>query len=124
MIVCCAIIEQGGKILLALRNPQQKFGNHWEFPGGKMEPGESPEVCIQREIQEELCIGIHVSRRLPEFPLGETGTLVPFVCEIITGEIRLVEHQAIEWVRPEKLLDYTLSPADVALAEYIMAYHF
>ncbi|MEZ4685169.1 MAG: (deoxy)nucleoside triphosphate pyrophosphohydrolase [Bacteroidia bacterium] len=120
MIVCCAIIEQKGKILLAQRKSSQKFGDKWEFPGGKQEPGESAEACLLREIREELHISITLKHRLPDFPLGLAGTLIPFLCEIEAGSITLVDHQAVEWVIPENLLDYELSPADVPVAEYVI----
>ena len=121
MIVCCAIIEKEGKILLAQRKSSQKFGDKWEFPGGKQEAGESAEACLLREIREELQVKIEIQKRLPDFPLGERGRLIPFLCKINSGAIKLVDHQAVEWVEPENLLDYDLSPADVPVAAYYIS---
>jgi len=78
----------------------------WEFPGGKIEPGESPEACLHRELMEEMELRVAVKRAMPssthEYP-AFTVTLHPFVCEILSGEMILNEHHAVAWLKPEEL---------------------
>lgn len=85
-----------------------------------MEADESPEACLRREILEELDIAIRIGKRLPDFPIGNIGKLIPFYCQITAGEITLIEHQAVAWVKPDQLLDYDLSPADVPVAQWVI----
>ena len=96
--VACAIIELGGKILCTQRSEAMNMPLKWEFPGGKLERGESPEECLKRELQEELGIEVSVGRACPTAThhyLLFSVTLYPFVCKIISGKITLKRHRVI-----------------------------
>jgi 8-oxo-dGTP diphosphatase len=92
----------------------------WEFPGGKIEAGESPEECLRREIVEEL--GVHVQVGRPLVPATHhypafTVTLHPFVCSIESGELTLHEHVAVTWLRPEELSTPDWAEADLPVID-------
>lgn len=113
--VTCAIIEQDGCVLAAQRGRTMAMPLKWEFPGGKIKPGETPEHCLCREIVEELAIKVAVGHALaevthayPEF----TITLYPFVCTIISGTITLQEHAAVTWLSREDLTSLDWAEAD------------
>ncbi len=113
--VCCAIILEGSKILAVQRGAASSHPLKWEFPGGKIHPEESADQCIVREIAEELTIGIEVEKRLVpvEFDYGTKQIcLIPFVCKIISGEIKLTEHIAQKWLRFDELETMDWSEAD------------
>lgn len=121
--VACAIIEHNGLVLAAQRSASMSLPLKWEFPGGKIDPGESPEQCLKRELMEELGITISVGPALKpatySYP-AFTVTLYPFVCAIETGEITLHEHAAIAWLPPEELFSLDWAEADgPILAEYV-----
>lgn len=116
--VTCAIIVREGKILLAQNRADSDHPLQWEFPGGKIQPGENAVECIRREIQEELEIEIEVLRELcsVEFDYGHKQIrLLPFLCKIIRGEIRLNDHESIAWLLPDEIFAANLSAADRAL---------
>lgn len=100
--VCCAIIVKESKILAVQHGPNSKHPWKWEFPGGKINPYESAEQCIAREIEEELTIRVEVLLKLSniEFCYLEADAicLIPFVCKIISGEINRSEHIAHRWI--------------------------
>ncbi len=121
--VTCAIIERDGLVLASQRSAAMSMPLKWEFPGGKIDPGESPEACLRREIHEELSIQVGVGKNLPvstyHYP-AFTISLYPFICAIETGEIVLHEHAAIAWLTPEKLHALEWAEADVpVLASYL-----
>ena len=101
--VTCAIINEDGLVLSAQRSASMSLPLKWEFPGGKIDKGESPEECLRRELVEELGIQVRVGKRLPttthHYPTFSV-TLHPFVCSIDSGEIFLHEHAAITWLPP------------------------
>jgi 8-oxo-dGTP diphosphatase len=111
--VACAIIENEGKVLSTQRSESMSLPMKWEFPGGKINDGESPAECLKRELLEELGIEITVGQSLPpmthHYPTF-TVTLYPFVCVIEAGEITLHEHAASAWMLPGEL--HTLDWAD------------
>lgn len=118
--VVCAIIVRDERIMLAQRPLDKKLGGLWEFPGGKVEAGESAEAALHRELQEELGCTVCVTRALVPFVhVYEWGCieLIPFVCELAAGsaEPRAIEHQALVWVERGELQEYELAPADVPL---------
>lgn len=120
--VVCAVIERNGFILAAQRSAAMHLPFKWEFPGGKIEPGERPEECLRREILEELAVTITVSGTLPparhKYP-ALTVTLYPFICSIAAGEIKLHEHAAVVWLPPERLHELDWAEADLSvLAAY------
>jgi 8-oxo-dGTP diphosphatase len=121
--VACAIIEHNGLVLAAQRSASMSLPLKWEFPGGKIDPGESPEQCLKRELVEELGVTISVGPALKptthSYPTF-TVTLYPFICAIENGEITLNEHAAIAWLPPEKLSSLDWAEADgPILAEYV-----
>ena len=120
--VACAIIERDGFILAAQRK-EGRLALKWEFPGGKIDSGESPETCLKRELVEEMGVEIDVSRSLD--PVTHqysffTVTLYPFVCTIRSGEIDLREHAAIKWLPPEELLSLDWAEADIPLIKHYL----
>ncbi|WP_298272348.1 (deoxy)nucleoside triphosphate pyrophosphohydrolase [Geobacter sp.] len=118
--VTCAIIERDGLVLAAQRSAAMSLPLKWEFPGGKIDPGESPEECLRRELVEEMGIHVRVGQSLPasthQYPTF-TVTLHPFVCTIETGEIVLHEHAAIAWLPPNELHTLDWAEADVPVIE-------
>jgi 8-oxo-dGTP diphosphatase len=121
--VACAIIERDGLVLAAQRSATMNLPLKWEFPGGKIDTGESPEECLIRELLEEMDLNITVVRALitatycyPTF----TVTLYPYICTITSGEIRLHEHKAIQWLPPHKLCTLDWAAADLpVIGDYL-----
>jgi 8-oxo-dGTP diphosphatase len=116
-VVCAVIVDATGRVLLAQRPPHKHLGLKWEFPGGKVENGETPEHAIVREIREELGCVIRIERPLPRFTHQYPGALIemiPFVCRLAddSGPPHPHEHTALTWVERETLPDYDLAPAD------------
>ncbi|MCX7884867.1 MAG: (deoxy)nucleoside triphosphate pyrophosphohydrolase [Caloramator sp.] len=121
--VACAIIERDGKILAAQRSENMILPLKWEFPGGKVNEGEEAEECIVREIKEELDINIGIKKKLTSYIHDYDNVsieLIPFVCYIISGKMKLKEHKDIIWDYPNNLLNLNWADADIkALNEYI-----
>lgn len=114
--VTAAIIQNKGKILIARRPPKDKLAGKWEFPGGKIELGETPEECLRREIKEELNIEILVRDFFADstykYP-NRTIHLQAYWCNWISGKIELHSHDLIEWVDIANLKQFDFAPADV-----------
>jgi 8-oxo-dGTP diphosphatase len=118
--VTCAIIKEGERVLITQRGEQMAHPLMWEFPGGKVYTGESPERCLKREIREELNIEIEVERLLPSviYNYGyQQIKLIPFICSIREGEILLTEHNDWRWIRRSELKDFRLLEADMLVVE-------
>jgi len=118
--VSCGIIESGNLVLAAQRGPNSSLPLKWEFPGGKIDSGESPEACLHRELMEELAIAIYIKTSLipsrfdyPNFRI----TLYPFVCSVKSGIVRLNDHISVKWVAPILLRSWDLADADVPVLE-------
>jgi 8-oxo-dGTP diphosphatase len=94
------------------------FPLKWEFPGGKIDPGESPQECLHRELLEEMGVSVGIRAALPththRYP-DLSVTLYPFVCAIVSGQITLHEHAAVNWLAPEKLDSLDWLEADFAV---------
>lgn len=115
--VVCAVIERDGLVLVAQRPSHKLLPLKWEFPGGKVEPGEAPAAAIIREIREELGCEIRVVRALPVFTHDYKTVvieMIPFVCALAPGtaEPHPHEHVAVTWVPPAELRGYDLAAAD------------
>lgn len=115
LFVTAAIICKDRRVLLCQRPVGKDCELLWEFPGGKIEPGERPEDCVIRECREELNVTLKVLRKYAEveytYP-DRTVILVFFVCEIMDGKLECREHAALAWATLEELSEYTFCPAD------------
>jgi 8-oxo-dGTP diphosphatase len=116
--VVAAVIKRGGRVLLAQRPEHKHLALKWEFPGGKVEPGETAEAAIVREIREELRCEVRVILPLPRFTHCYDRTtieMIPFLCCLTPGspEPQAAEHVAIAWVQPGELTGYDLAAADL-----------
>lgn len=120
--VTAALIERDSKILIAQRNGEGNQALKWEFPGGKIDPGETPEQCLKRELKEELNLDIRVGELFDiinyDYPTWTIQLLV-YRAEIIGGEIKRNVHRDIRWVSPSEISTYDFCPADVELVEKI-----
>jgi 8-oxo-dGTP diphosphatase len=121
--VACAIIESEGRVLATQRSAAMSLPLKWEFPGGKIKTGETPEECLKREVREELGVEIDVVRALSTTTHSYstfTVTLYPFICALTEGEITLHEHAASVWLLPGKMHALDWAEADwPVLDEYI-----
>lgn len=124
--VVCAVIIRDGRVLLAQRPAGKHLALKWEFPGGKMEPGEEPAAALVREIAEELGCRIEVRERLPavthRYERGEIE-LIPFLCVLAAGsaEPHPHEHLAVEWPLAGELRRYDLAAADLPVVSLLEA---
>ncbi len=120
LVVACALVDEDRRVLIAQRPEGKALAGLWEFPGGKLDPGERPEMALIRELKEELGIAVKeaclapltfASHAYPEFHL-----LMPlYICRRWEGVVTSREGQALKWVRPTKLRDYPMPPADEPL---------
>jgi 8-oxo-dGTP diphosphatase len=123
--VTCAIIERDGLVLAAQRSAEMSMPLKWEFPGGKIDPGESPEECLRRELVEEMSVQVGIKQSLPasthHYP-NFAITLYPFICSLKTEEIVLHEHADLTWLPPGKLHSLDWAEADLPVVEsYLVA---
>jgi 8-oxo-dGTP diphosphatase len=120
MLVACAIIEHDGKILAVQRSEHMNLPFKWEFPGGKIMKGESPEECVVREVSEELSLQIEVGQSLPsvnyDYP-DFSVTLYPFICAMVSGVITLHEHKTMRWLSTHELCSLDWLAADFSIIE-------
>jgi len=121
--VTCAIIMDGEQVLVTQRSEQMPHPLKWEFPGGKLKSGETPERCIVREIREELGIEISVWELLPSIKHSyakELIKLIPFICHWKKGEIQLAEHRACQWVHVSELEQIDWLEADIEVVNLLL----
>lgn len=114
--VACAIITQDGNVLAAQRSAETSLPLKWEFPGGKIETGETPQICLERELQEELGAVVTIEHTLPQSTYSYadfTVTLYPFVCRLAHGTVTPHEHHALKWVRPDQMYELDWAEADL-----------
>ena len=120
LVAAVALIDPDGRVLLAQRPEGKSMAGLWEFPGGKVEPGETPEACLIRELHEELGIDTWESCLAPLTFASHTydnfHLLMPlFACRKWEGIVQGREGQALAWARPNELRDYPMPPADIPL---------
>ena len=122
--VTAAILNKDGWLLIAQRKSTGKLPNKWEFPGGKVEPGETPENCLKREMQEEFNINVSVGNYLGEsiyhYDHGSIK-LLAYRTNWIDGKFTVRDHQAIEWVGIDDITDYDFAPADEPFVEKLVS---
>jgi 8-oxo-dGTP diphosphatase len=124
LVAACALIDADGRVLIAQRPPGRAMAGLWEFPGGKVEAGETPEASLIRELNEELGIVVNeaclapltfASHRYADFHL-----LMPlYVCRRWEGLVRAQEGQELAWIKPNRLKDYPMPPADLPLISHL-----
>lgn len=116
--VACAVIKKDGLILATQRSSAMSLPLKWEFPGGKLEAGETPEQCLLRELQEELGITVRVGQGLEpvthSYPAFKV-TLYPFLCDQPQGSIILHEHSDACWLEPNELPELDWAEADLPI---------
>ena len=124
LVAACALVDSDGRVLIAQRPEGKSLAGLWEFPGGKVEAGETPEAALIRELREEL--GIEVAQAcLAPFVFASHAyegfhLLMPlYLCRRWDGVVTLHEHAALKWVRPSGLSDYPMPPADEPLVAYL-----
>lgn len=121
-IVTAAIICERGRYLVARRGQGKKLAGKWEFPGGKVEEGESIENCLERELLEELGISAQVGRAVTQsqyrYDHGEF-LIVALEAKLISKELTLTVHDAVKWLAPQELLELDLAPADIPIALFL-----
>ena len=118
-LVTAAILRRGDAVLLTRRAPGEKVAGYWEFPGGKVDPGETSEVALARELLEELSlvctIGTKVAESEYHYPHG-AFIIQAYEAVIESGTVALSVHDRAEWVAIGDLLGYQLAPADIPIA--------
>lgn len=122
--VTAAIIQQNDKILICQRPANKSCGLLWEFPGGKIEAGETGEQCIVRECQEELGVTLSVERELTDIVheySDRTVHLHFYLCRIAAGVPEKKEHNAIAWIAPNEVRQYVFCPADTKMLSQYMS---
>ncbi|MET2831846.1 8-oxo-dGTP diphosphatase MutT [Mesorhizobium shangrilense] len=125
LVAACALVDTDGRVLLAQRPEGKQLAGLWEFPGGKVEPGETPEQCIVRELQEEIGIETEIPCLAPltfaSHSYDDFHLLMPlFVCRRFRGIAQPREGQALKWVRPKQMRDYPMPPADAPLIPFLI----
>ncbi|MBI3707553.1 MAG: 8-oxo-dGTP diphosphatase MutT [Proteobacteria bacterium] len=127
LVAAAALIDPDNRVLLARRPPGKAMAGLWEFPGGKVRQGETPEAALIRELAEELGIDITVaclapftfaSHRYPEFHL----VMPLYLCRRWRGTVTAREGQELKWLRPNRLAEYPMPPADVPLIAMLRDY--
>jgi 8-oxo-dGTP diphosphatase len=121
LVAACALIDQDGRVLLAKRPEGKVMSGLWEFPGGKVRDGETPEAALVRELKEELSLDVEASCLAPfafaSEASGEFHLLMPlFVCRKWKGTARSMEGQDLAWARPADFKKFDMPPADRPLA--------
>jgi 8-oxo-dGTP diphosphatase len=122
--VTCAIIEHNNRVLVTQRSEKMSLPLKWEFPGGKIEKDETTEACLIREILEELHLNIKITKQLNynthQYSETKTIKLIPFICELTDGEVKLTEHANFLWLCKSELIKLDWAAADIpVLNEYL-----
>jgi 8-oxo-dGTP diphosphatase len=125
LVAACALVDADGRVLIARRPEGKPMAGLWEFPGGKVEQGETPEQTLIRELHEELAVDTQVACLAPltfaSHDYENFHLLMPlYVCRRYSGIPRPREGQALKWVRPKQLRDYPMPPADAPLIPFLI----
>lgn len=125
LVVACALIDADGRILITQRPEGKSMAGLWEFPGGKVEAGETPEAAIIRELDEELGIVTQTDCLAPltfaSHGYDDFHLMMPlYVCRRFQGMARSREGQALKWVRTRQLRDFPMPPADAPLIPFLI----
>jgi 8-oxo-dGTP diphosphatase len=119
-LVTAAILRDGNTVMVVRRGPGEKLAGYWEFPGGKVEPSETLQECLEREMFEELDIVTKVTDLVAvsdyRYDNGEIK-LVALETKIVSGNMKLKVHDQIKWLHPTEILALKLAPADIAIAQ-------
>ena len=121
-----AVFHDGERFLACRKKPGKPLEGHWEFPGGKIEPGETPEQALAREIREELNLIAEVGQKVTtttyEYEFA-TIELTTFYCTLVDGDLRLTDHDATKWVTSTEAAHLAWAPADIPAVEAIASSH-
>ncbi len=121
--VVCAVITNGNRIFAAQRGPRVQQALKWEFPGGKVEPGETLEECLRRELSEELQMQVNIIEKLPSvfyrYPYFSIE-LIPFLCSAENQRFFPVEHLGAGWFEPYKLRELPWAEADLKVLDLVL----
>ncbi|MBJ7447171.1 MAG: (deoxy)nucleoside triphosphate pyrophosphohydrolase [Brevundimonas sp.] len=124
LVVAAALIDTDGRVLIAQRPEGKALAGLWEFPGGKIEPGERPEQALIRELREELGIDVNAACLAPfvftSHAYDSFHLLMPlYLLRRWSGTVQRREHAALKWVKPSQLSDYPMPPADEPLVAWL-----
>ena len=121
--VACGIIYKDNEVLICRRNENKELGGYWEFPGGKLEPNESAEKALKRELIEELGMYVivknHFTTVIHKYEKF-TIKLTAYKCEFIEASFKLLDHDKYEWSTIDKIISKKLAPADIPIVEKLI----
>lgn len=121
--VTAAIIKDKNRLLIAKRHSKDPLGGKWEFPGGKIEPGETPQDCLVREINEELGVEVKIGPFYDDNVYSSQDCdihLLFYWAEVINGEVIPVVHDDLKWITIDKLANFDFAPADIPIVKRLM----
>ena len=122
--VVAAVVVRDGRLLLGRRPDEKRHGGLWEFPGGKLDPGEGATEAAHRELAEELALRVtHVGDRLLAVEDEASPFVIEFYAVTVTGEPEALEHTSIGWFTPTELQTMPLAPADARFARWYATRH-